>query len=100
VGAVKDIEHPDWVRRLNHFGDAVGDARHIAELDPAGLLELARATTGLRDVGETEWPGWTETYQRQVSSIDAEANLHVLGRVLTRSEVLRVLQTWLRLQEA
>jgi hypothetical protein len=33
-----------------------------------------------------------------VSSIDAEANLHLLGRVLTRSEVLRVVQTWLRLQ--
>src|SRR5436305_9289836 len=35
-----------------------------------------------------------------VASIDAESRLHLLGRVLTRSEVLRVLQTWLRLQDA
>ena len=53
---------------------------------------------GLRDVGETEWSGWTETYERMLASIDTESGLHLLGRVLTRSEVLRVLQTWLRLQ--
>src|SRR5439155_26830886 len=92
--------HPDWVRRINYFGDSVGDPHTIAGLDPAELLTLARATTGLEDVGENEWAGWTETFERQVSAIDAESNLHLLGRVLTRSEVLRVLQTWLRLREA
>jgi len=91
--------HPDWVRRLNYFGDAVGDPRRIVALDPVELMDLARSTTGLDDFGEGEWPGWIETYQRQLESIDAESNLHLLGRVLTRSEVLRVLQTWLRLQE-
>jgi hypothetical protein len=94
---MRKLEHPDWVRRLNYFGDAIGDPRHVAGLDPAELLAVARAATGLTDVGEDEWPGWTETYERLVSSIDADANLHVLGRVLTRSEVLRVLETWLRL---
>ena len=72
----------------------------IASLDAAELLELARSSTGLEDLGEADWPGWTETYERQLSSIDAESRLHLLGRVLTRSEVLRVLQTWLRLQDA
>ena len=98
--AVKELEHPDWVRRLNYFGDAVGDPRHVADLDHGEVLALARETTGLTDLGEGEWPGWTETYERQLSSIDAESNLHLLGRVLTRSEVLRVLQTWLRLNAA
>jgi hypothetical protein len=97
---VKALEHPDWVRRLNLFGDAVGDPRHIVDLDADDLLALARTTTGLGDVGEADWPGWTETYQRLLGSIDAESRLHLLGRVLTRSEVLRVLQTWLRLQAA
>jgi hypothetical protein len=85
---------------LNLFGDAVGDPRHLVGLDPQELLAVARSTTGLDDLGEDEWPGWTETYERQLASIDAESHLHLLGRVLTRSEVLRVLQTWLRLQEA
>jgi hypothetical protein len=97
---VKALEHPSWVRRLDLFGDAVGDPRHIVGLDADELLALAQATTGLDDVGEDEWPGWTETYQRMLRSIEAESRLHLLGRVLTRSEVLRVLQTWLRLQDA
>ena len=97
---MQHLAHPDWVRRLNYFGDAVGDPARIIDLDPDVLLTLARATTGLDDFGEADWPGWTETYQRQLSAIDQESQLHLLGRVLTRAEVLRVLQTWLRLQDA
>jgi len=97
---VRELVHPDWVRRLNYLGDAVGDPRHVAGLEPSELLAVARATTGLSDLGEDDWPGWSETFERQVSAIDAEADLHLLGRVLTRSEILRVLQTWLRLQHA
>jgi hypothetical protein len=97
---VKALAHPDWVRRFNLFGDAVGDPRLVAGLDHAELLAVARATTGLDDLGEDDWPGWTETYERQLASIDAESQLHLLGRVITRAEVLRVLETWLRLQAA
>jgi hypothetical protein len=96
---MRTLEHPDWVRRLNYFGDAVGGPSHVIGLDPNELLDVARSTTGLDDLGEQEWPGWTETYQRQLSAIGAESQLHLLGRVITRSEVLRVLETWLRLQD-
>ncbi len=95
---MSELVHPDWVRRLNLFGDVVGDPRLIAGLDPDELLATARATTGLHDLGESDWPGWTETYRRLVTAIDEEAQLHTLGRVVTRGEVLKVLQTWLRLQ--
>jgi hypothetical protein len=94
---MRALEHPDWVRRLDYFGESVGDPRLVVGLDADELLEVARESTGLDDLGEEEWPGWTETYERQLRSIDAESDLHLLGRVLTRSEVLRVLQTWLRL---
>ncbi len=94
---MRALEHPDWFRRLDYFGDALGDPRLVVGLDAAELVEVARSTTGLDDLGEEEWAGWTETYERQLASIDAESNLHLLGRVLARSEVLRVLQTWLRL---
>ena len=95
----KQLRHPDWVRRLNLFGPAVGDPRCIVNIDPAELLGLARATTGLHDVGEAEWPGWEATYFHMLDAIEEESELHLLGRVVTRSEVLRVLQTWLRLQD-
>ena len=92
------LAHPDWVRRLNLLGDVVGDPRLLASLDADELLATARASTGLDDLGEGDWPGWTETYRRMVTAIDAEARLHALGRVVTRAEVLKVLQTWMRLQ--
>ena len=95
----KALEHPDWVRRFNLFGDIVGDPRLLASLDADELLATARASTGLDDLGEAEWPGWTETYERMLTAIDGEAQLHTLGRIVTRAEVLKVLQTWLRLQE-
>jgi hypothetical protein len=94
----RQLAHIDWVRRLNLFGDVVGGPERIVGLDPDELLAVARASTGLDDVGEADWPGWTETYTRQVSSIDTESALHLLGRTTTRGEVLRVLQTWLQLQ--
>jgi hypothetical protein len=98
--AIRQLRHPEWVRRLNLFGPAVGEPASLIGLDAAELLDLARATTGLADVGESAWPGWAETYERMLASIDTESRLHLLGRVLTRAEVLRVLQTWLRLQDA
>ena len=93
------LVHPDWVRRLNLFGDVVGDPRLLATLDPAELLATARASTGLDDLGEDDWPGWTDTYHRMVTAIDNESRLHALGRVVTRGELLKVLQTFLQPRE-
>ena len=92
------MQHPDWVRRLNLFGETVGDVRAFAPLDADELLESAVATTGLTDIGGEEWAGWDAAYREFVSSVDQEANLHLLGRVLTRAEITRMLQTWLQLQ--
>jgi Sulfotransferase family len=95
---VKELAHPDWVRRMNLFGETTGDPARMISLDAEEMLAVARASTGLDDLGETEWPGWEDTYRRLLDSIDTESELHLVGRVMTRGEVLRVLQTWLRLQ--
>jgi hypothetical protein len=95
----KQLTHPEWVRRLNLFGDVVGDPRRIVNLDADELLGLAVAMTDLDDLGEHDWPGWEESYRQTVAALDHDADLHVLGRVLTRGEILRTLATWLRLQQ-
>ena len=96
---MRTLEHPDLVRRFNYLGDSVGGPDRLVDLDSDRLLELARLTTGLDDTGGAEWSGWLETYGTLVHAIDAEAQLHLLGRVLTRAELLKSLQTWLRLQD-
>jgi hypothetical protein len=97
---VKELSHPDWVRRMNLFGDTTGDPARMVSLAADEMLDVARAATGLDDLGEADWPGWEQTYRVLLESIDRESQLHLVGRVMTRGEVLRVLQTWLRLQEA
>jgi len=91
------MERPDWVRRLNLFGPAVGDPRLIVPLDPDELLALARSSTGLEEIGDALWH---ETFKRRIRSIDEESNANLVGRLLCRAETLRVLQTRLRLHEA
>jgi hypothetical protein len=97
---VRELQHPDWVRRFNLLGDAAGNAGLVVSLDPDDLLETARAATGLQDLGEAEWPGWEEAYRTLAGSIATESRLHLLGRVVTRAEMVRTLSTWLRLQAA
>jgi hypothetical protein len=91
------LERPSWVRRLNQFGPATGDARLIVPLDPEELLALARSSTGLEEIGD---PAWHETFARRIRSIDQESNANLLGRLLCRAETIRVLQTRLRLYRA
>src|SRR4051812_14561260 len=95
---MKTLEHPDWVRRMNLFGETTGDPARMVGLDAGEMLDLARATTGLHDLGADDWPGWEATYRRLLASIDTESELHLVGRVMTRGEALRLLQARLRLQ--
>ena len=92
-----ELKRPDWVRRLNLFGPAVGDPALVVPLDPDELLSLARRSTGLEDIGDELW---LESFRRRVCSIDTDSQAHLLGRLLARAEVLRVLQTNLRLRAA
>lgn len=88
---------------MNLFGETTGDPARMVSLDADEMLTVARDATGLDDLGETgasDWAGYEETYRRLLDSIDRESQLHLVGRVMTRGEVLRNLQTWLRLQAA
>ncbi len=93
------LEHPQLVRRMNLFGDVVGDPSRIVNLDADEMLSVARAMTELDDLGEGDWPGWEESYRQTVAALDHDADLHVLGRVMTRGEILRTTATWLQLQQ-
>ena len=90
---------PDWVRRLNAFGPAT-DGAELVPLDPDELLDCARAPLGRIAAHELGDDLWHEAYRRRVASIDRESQAHLLGRLLARAEVVRVLQTNLQLRHA
>jgi hypothetical protein len=93
---------PDWVRRLNAMGESVGGrvegARKLVPIDPDTLLEQA-----VRDVGAPNSafgdPAWQARFETLARALDASP-LHLVGRLLTKQELLRSLRTRLALGRA
>src|SRR6185503_5188392 len=79
---------PDWVRRMNSMGDAVLGAHHLVSLDPEPLIERAKSATGLDDFGSFDGD-WRGRLERLVEEIERTARLHLVGRLMTREEILR-----------
>ncbi|MGH0031615.1 MAG: sulfotransferase family protein [Myxococcota bacterium] len=90
---------PDWVRRLNAMGGSVGDARRIVPLDPDELFEQAVASLGGLPAGDFGDAAWRDRFTALVRGLDGEG-FHVVGRLLTRQELLRSLRTRLLLHRA
>lgn len=85
---------PAWVEDLNTIGSSLGGPGHVVRLDAESLLEAATSQTGLDDFGDD---GWREPFGVLLDAIENEAKLNLVGRVLTRSEIVRVLQNRLRI---
>ena len=87
---------PDWVRRINAMGPAVGGAERLVPLEVDELVERARASTGLADFGDEDGD-WRARLDALVASLESDAALSVVGRLMTRQEILRGLRTRLLL---
>ena len=87
-------ERPRWVERLIAHGNAVGGAENLVSLDADELLEVAQRSTGLSDFGDT---GWRAHYDVFMSALESESELHLAGRITTRTELLRALRNRLQL---
>jgi hypothetical protein len=79
---------PQWVTELNAFGQHLGSPGALVSLDEASLLDAARDATGLDDFGDD---GWREPLGIFLRSLEEEADLHLLGRILARNEIVRAL---------
>ena len=90
---------PDWVRRVNAMASAVGGARRLIPLDPDELFEQAVVACGGEIVGDFGDPEWRNRFEQLVHALD-QTNMHVVGRLLTKEEVLRSLRTRLLLNRA
>ena len=86
---------PEWVERLIAHGDAVGGAEHLVGLESDELLRVAAASTGLDDFGGEEW---RTPFDVLLRALREESDLHLAGRLLVRTELLRTLRNRLQLE--
>ena len=86
---------PDWVQRINEEGDCM-NAAGVVPLDSVTLLESARRTTGLSDFGANDW---REPFEILCKSLEEDAELNLMGRIRTRSEMLQLLEARLLIED-
>jgi len=94
--AWKPAPRPEWMAKLNALGEGL-DVRAIIPLKPESLIAQAIESTGLEDFGEGDWRQHLEVLAH---ALDDEADLHFVGRLLTRCELLMYLQARLRMVAA
>lgn len=87
---------PDWVMRINEEGAGL-DLAGVVPLDAASLISTAAANTGLTDFGANDW---REPFEVMLGSFNQEASLNLMGRIMTRSDLLMLLEGRLRVEHA
>ena len=90
---------PDWVRRINLMGKACGGAENLIAIDADELITVAKKSTGLNDFGENIDGDWKSRFYALINLINQDAKLNVLGRLLTKQELLRCLRSRLFLTQ-
>ena len=103
----RPADRPRWVERLNRHADHAGDARLLVPLEVDELIAASTAQVGLDDF---DWPaesgdgsgdgsGWRTHFEVFMEALERECPLHLVGRVLTRTDVLAALRNRLELVE-
>jgi hypothetical protein len=91
------IAQPLGLRVFNRTGGALRRVGvPLVDLRPAALFDRARRLTGLSDFGD---PFFREPMRVLLDAFETEAELTVLGRVIARTDMVRLLQNRLRLAD-
>ncbi len=91
------LRRPDWARRINLMAGSVGGrARDLVPIDAGDLLGRAAASLGAMPTGDLGDPDWQDRFEALVAAVDASP-MHVVGRLMTRQELLRSLRSRLLL---
>ena len=84
---------PSWFRVLNHVWKGTYFMGTRIRLEKDDLIRSARKVTGLHDLGKDFLD---EPLERLLKAIDEEANLHPVGRFITRERFVSLLSIRLR----
>jgi hypothetical protein len=86
---------PEWVQRINAEGAHL-DLESVVPLDEDSLIKEAIANTGLDDFGDDNW---REPFSVFIDGVNKEAELNLMGRLMTRSDLLHFLQARLQIED-
>lgn len=89
-------DRPAWLAAI------IDESRHmdpaaIVPLDATGLIATAMSRTGLSNFGADDW---REPFEILTRSLEEDADLHIFGRIMTRNELINLLESRLRVEEA
>jgi hypothetical protein len=87
------IKMPWWFRLMNHAWRATYPIGTYIKLDKDSLIRSAKKSSGLNDLGKDFWD---EPLDRMLQSLNEEANLHPIGRFISRERISNLLQNRLR----
>jgi hypothetical protein len=81
---------PFWFNGLNQLWKTTYPLGSKIKLEKDDLIRSARKSTGLKDLGKDFWD---EPLERLIQSINEEANLHPIGRFITKQRLVNLLGT-------
>lgn len=88
---------PEWLAQVNAEGRYMQDGADLVPLESAELIATAQRISGFTDFGGDEW---REPFEVLIESINAEAGLNLFGRLMTRNDILMLLQARLGIEAA
>lgn len=94
IEAWRPAPHPEWLSTVNREGLAF-ELDEVVPLDAESLLRSARRRTGLSDFGDEDW---REPFQVLTEALQTEAQLTLMGRLITRNELILWLSNRLQVQ--
>ncbi len=75
---------PTWLAAINREGECF-DLTSVVPLDEQSLIDTACRQTGLADFGDDSW---REGFAKLCADLDGAARLTLMGRLMTRSDLL------------
>ena len=87
--------HPEWLEIVNREGGYL-NLKAVVPLDEESLLREAEKTTDLSDFGDDLW---REPFRVLIKSLEEEADLTLMGRLMARNDIISWLSTRLQVEE-
>lgn len=87
--------HPDWLVAMNREGSYF-DLESVVPLDEVSLLQHACRATGLDDFGDELW---RQPFRVFIKSLEDEAQLTLMGRLMARNDIILWLSTRLQVTD-